>query len=153
MRCDARAGVDRCGRGPAWARGRGCANWCEPWRVSRDRTCGSIVSARVLTPIGRRSLRIWARSLCRICSPDYTLSLALEPSDFGSRAGSCRLGNVAVSQSGVPRQILPRSCQTAEFCSQISPGCVQDNLAPLSYLGFVDLSFGKQRRRLNFTKG
>jgi hypothetical protein len=29
----------------------------------------------------------------------------VEPSDFGSRAESCRLGNVAVSQGGVPRQI------------------------------------------------
>jgi hypothetical protein len=29
---------------------------------------------------------------------------------------------------------------------------VQGNLAPLLYLGFMDLSFGKQRTRLNFMK-
>jgi hypothetical protein len=48
---------------------------------------------------------------------------------------------------------LPRSCQTVESCPQIFPGCVHGNLAPLSYLGFVGLSFGKQRTRLNFIKG
>jgi hypothetical protein len=38
---------------------RGCANG----RVSHGRTRGTIASARVLTPIGRKSSRIWARSL------------------------------------------------------------------------------------------
>jgi hypothetical protein len=57
-------------------------------------------------PIGHRSLRIWARSLCRIFFLPTTLCrLRMEPSDFGSRAESYRLGNVAVSQGGVPRQI------------------------------------------------
>jgi hypothetical protein len=68
------------GRGPTEVRGRhGWARVHElAWtgRVSRDRTRGFNVSARVLTPIGHRSLRIWAKLLCKICSPDYTLSFA-----------------------------------------------------------------------------
>jgi hypothetical protein len=54
-----------------WARVRELA-WTG--RVRCDRTRDAIVSARVLTSIGRRSLQIWARSLCKICSRDYALS-------------------------------------------------------------------------------
>jgi hypothetical protein len=34
----------------------------------------TFASTLVQTPIGRRSLRNWARSPCRICSPDWVLS-------------------------------------------------------------------------------
>jgi hypothetical protein len=44
-------------------------------RQSRSNTWRH-VSARVLTSIGRRSWKIWARSLCKICSPDIALSFA-----------------------------------------------------------------------------
>jgi hypothetical protein len=61
----ARAGV-HCG---AWMRERAWTGG-----VSHGRTRGTIASAHVLTPIGHKSLRIWARSLWRICSPDCALS-------------------------------------------------------------------------------
>jgi hypothetical protein len=71
--------------------------------VSRGRTRGSIASARVLMPIGRRSSQIWARSPCKIFSPTELCRLCVEPSGFGSRAKSCRLVNVPVSQGRVLR--------------------------------------------------
>jgi hypothetical protein len=42
--------------------------------VNRGWARGTISSALVLTPIGRISLRIWARSLCKICSLMQALS-------------------------------------------------------------------------------
>jgi hypothetical protein len=56
-----------CGRahGLAWVRGLACTG-----HVSRGRARGTIASARVLTPIGRRSSRIWPRSPCKMCSHD-----------------------------------------------------------------------------------
>jgi hypothetical protein len=48
---------------------------------------------------------------------------------------------------------LPRSCQTAKFCSQIFPGCVQGSLALLLYLDLFDSSFEKQRTQRIFGKG
>jgi hypothetical protein len=39
--------------------------WSNTWKCD---------SARVQTPIGRISSRIWARSPCRICSPEWVLS-------------------------------------------------------------------------------
>jgi hypothetical protein len=44
-------------------------------------------------------------------------------------------------------------CQTVFVWFQTLPEYVQGNLAPLSYLGFADLSFGRHRTRLNFIKG
>jgi hypothetical protein len=49
----------------AWVRGLAWTG-----HVSRGRARGTIASARVLTPIGHRSSRIWARSPCKICSPN-----------------------------------------------------------------------------------
>jgi hypothetical protein len=43
-------------------------------------------------------------------------------------------------------------CQTVFVLFQTLRDYVQGNLVPLSYLGFVDLGFGKERTRLNFMK-
>jgi hypothetical protein len=62
-------GTTRCtgGRGPASARGRALGNAGARTGVNRGvshgRTRGTVASARVLTLIGRKSSRIWARSL------------------------------------------------------------------------------------------
>jgi hypothetical protein len=62
-------GVDHSGHagvhGSAWVRGMACTG-----HVSRGRARGMVSSAPVLTSIGHRSLRIWARSPCKICSAD-----------------------------------------------------------------------------------
>jgi hypothetical protein len=69
----ARASVDRSGRagahGSARVRGLACTG-----HVSRGRARGMVSSAPVLTPIGRISSRIWARSPCKICSLMQALS-------------------------------------------------------------------------------
>jgi hypothetical protein len=61
-------------RGPERARGRarlGAGTRAGMYRhVIRGRARGMVSSAPVLTPIGHRSLRILARSPCRICSPN-----------------------------------------------------------------------------------
>jgi hypothetical protein len=73
-------GTSQCtgGRGPACARRRALrsarARTGVNRGVSHGRTCGTVASARVLTPIGRKSSRIWGRSLWMICSPDCALS-------------------------------------------------------------------------------
>jgi hypothetical protein len=59
----ARSGVDRCGR----------AGWRAPAHQPRLSTW-HIASTPVLTLIGFISSRIWARSLCKICSLAYALS-------------------------------------------------------------------------------
>jgi hypothetical protein len=60
--------------------------------VSRGRARGMVSSAPVLTSIGRRSLQIWARSPCRICSLMLALSFMC-----GRRAVSGSVQGVVVS--------------------------------------------------------
>jgi hypothetical protein len=83
--------VDRSGRagshGSARVRGLACTG-----HVSRGRGRGTISSARVIMPIGRISLRIWARSSCKICSLMQALSFMC-----GSRAVSGSVQGVDVS--------------------------------------------------------
>jgi hypothetical protein len=73
----------------------------------------------------------------------------VDPSDFESRAESCRLANVAVSQGRVPRQIPTKIMSN----DRVLPGCVQGSLVLLSYLDLFDSSFEKQRTQKIFGKG
>jgi hypothetical protein len=59
--------------GSAWVRGLACTG-----HVSRGRARGMVSSTPILTPIGCRSLRIWARSPCRICSPAELCCLCVD---------------------------------------------------------------------------
>jgi hypothetical protein len=88
-------------RGRAWL-GAGARTGVNR-HVSRDRTRGAIVSIRALTLIGCRSSRIWQDLCIRFVPPTELYRLRVEPSDFRSRAESCRLANVPVSQGRVPR--------------------------------------------------
>jgi hypothetical protein len=61
--------------------------------------------------IGRRSLRILARSLCRICSPDYTLSFACGAKRFRVKG----------------RELSPRQCGSVTRWSPEANPC-QDHV-------------------------
>jgi hypothetical protein len=71
-----------------WVRGLACTGY-----VSRGRARGTISSALVLTPIGRISSRIWARSPYKIISLMQALSFMC-----GSRAVSGSVQGVVMSE-------------------------------------------------------
>jgi hypothetical protein len=132
---------------------RGRAGGCAPARQPRS-SMWRFASAPVPALIGSVSSRIWARSLCKICSPDCALSFLC-----GSRGVFMLVQRVVASPSRMYLTALsrgkstPRSCQIAGACLQTSPGRVWGNLAPLWYLDHVVLSFGIKRTRLIFAEG
>jgi hypothetical protein len=158
-----RAALYRRGRG-AWlsvdwrgrARRRGSVRACG--RVCTGASAAVKHVALCICPvpalIGSVSSRIWARSLCKICSPDCALSFLC-----GSQGVFMLVQRVVASPSRVYLTALsrgkstPRSCQIVGACLQTSPGRVWGNLAPLWYLDHVVLSFGIKRTRLIFAEG
>jgi hypothetical protein len=145
-----RRGLKRCtgAHGSTRVRGLACTG-----HVSCGRTSGMVSSAPVLTPIGRRSLRIWARSPCRIVAPTELCCLCVEVVWFWAMDREfSRRQNTNVSRPS-PEKIYSKIMSNIEKISQTLPGCVQGSLAPHWYLDFVDSSFEKQRTQLIFEKG
>jgi hypothetical protein len=121
---------------------------------ARDWTRGDTQCGRFQAFIGSKSSRIWARSHCKICSPHWALSFACGswgvfrsvPGVVTSPTWVC----LAASYRGNP---MPRSCQPAWVCLQTSLGCSRGPLAPLCYLGKVNLSSRTWCTRMIFVRG
>jgi hypothetical protein len=71
----------------------------------------------------------------------YSNVFVWKPRGFRVCVGSCHVTNMGVSGCFVLRQSHAKSCPPAWVCLQTSPGYSRGLLAPLCYLGQVNLSF------------
>jgi hypothetical protein len=106
-----------------------------------NRTRGIARSGRFQMPIGSRSSCNSPKSLHTISSLSFTLCFSYNT-----------WAKLGLSLGWKPRLRSSQIVSNVFVWFQTLPEYVQGNLAPLSYLSFVDLSFGKQRTLLNFMK-
>jgi hypothetical protein len=109
-----------------------------------DRSRGLAQSGHFQMLIGSRSSCNSPKSLHTICSLSFTLCFSYSTQvDLISESWDTR-GRSWVCRSDENRDLSRvNMCQTVFVWFQTLPEYVQGNLAPHSYLGFVDLSFGK----------
>jgi hypothetical protein len=121
----------------------------QAWR----RAHGTMKYCHFQSPVGSKSHQIWARSYCKISSPDFLLSVLC-----GGRGISWSVRGVVVSLRWVCLTAPSREGNHAKSCQmdlvrlQTLPGCSRGILAPFYQLGHVVLSFGTWLTRLIFVR-
>jgi hypothetical protein len=150
------------GQGWAQARGRSRpraarAQWAASARPStgaRDRTRGDTQCGCFQASIGSKSWQIFTGSLWEISSPSSTLTfLCGSRGVFGSVRGVVMSPTWVCPAASSRGKSHAKSCQPAWVCFQTSPGCSRGPLAPLCYLGQVNLSLEHGERVWSLWEG